>query len=69
MAMAYETVVLVTRKTELDELVARFATESQARFYLEQAGHGFDAIKASHDSYYEVCLLYTSDAADDYFWV
>ncbi len=45
---AYENVVIITRKTELDELVARFNTRPQARFYLEQAGHSFEAIEAAH---------------------
>ena len=34
----YENVIIVTRKTELDDLVARFNTQAQAKFYLEQAG-------------------------------
>jgi NAD kinase len=47
----YENVVIVTRKTELDELVARFNTRAQARFYLEQAGRSFEAIAARHAKY------------------
>ena len=50
----YETVVIVTRKTELDELVARFATASQARFYLEHAGQDFEAVKLAHDRYQSI---------------
>jgi NAD kinase len=47
----FETVVIVTRKTELDELVARFATAPQARFYLEHAGQDFEHIQAAHERY------------------
>ena len=43
----FETAVIVTRKTELDELVARFVTAPQARFYLEHAGQDFDHIQGS----------------------
>lgn len=50
----YETAVIVTRRTELEELVARFATASQARFYLEHAGQDFDPIQAIHDRYHAV---------------
>lgn len=44
-------VVLVTRKTELDELVARFATLPQARFFLQHAGTDFAPIQHAHDTY------------------
>lgn len=47
----YETAIIVTRQTELDELVARFATAPQARFYLEHAGQDFDHIQAAHERY------------------
>ena len=47
----FETAIIVTRKTELDELVARFATAPQARFYLEHAGQDFEHIQAAHDRY------------------
>lgn len=53
-ASRYETAVIVTRKTELDELVARFATAPQARFYLEHAGQDFAHIQAAHERYKSV---------------
>jgi NAD kinase len=43
--------VLVTRKTELEELIARFNTASQAKFYLESAGEDFRVIEARHEIY------------------
>jgi len=36
-----EKVVIVTRKTMLEELTVRFNTPGQARFYLEHAGQDF----------------------------
>lgn len=45
-------VIVVTRKTELEELTARFNTQGQARFYLRQAGMNFDPVKSAHDIYY-----------------
>ncbi len=47
----FERVIIVTRRTELEELVARFSTVPQARFYLEHAGHAFDPVQAAHDTY------------------
>lgn len=49
--MAFERLVLVTRQTELEALVERFQTRSQAEFYLTQAGHDFAAIQRRHAVY------------------
>lgn len=46
-------VIVVTRKTELEELTARFNTQGQARFYLKQAGMDFDPVKSAHDTYHQ----------------
>ena len=43
-----DSVVIVTRRTELEELVSRFNTEAQARFYLEHAGQPFGPIRDAH---------------------
>jgi len=53
-APQYENVIIVTRKTELDDLVARFNTKAQAKFYLEQAGHSFERITAAHEKHQKV---------------
>ena len=47
----YEKIVLVTRKTRLAELVERFNTRSQARFYLEHAGQDFEDYAQEDDTY------------------
>lgn len=44
-------VVLVTRKTRLDELVARFHSAAQARFYLEHLGADFADYQREHAAY------------------
>lgn len=44
-------VVLVTRKTRLDELVERFNTLAQAKFYIEHAGGDFSAYVLEHEAY------------------
>lgn len=44
-------IVLVTRRTRLDELVARFNTVSQARFYVEHLGADFGDYLAEHETY------------------
>ena len=44
-------VVLVTRRTRLDDLVARFNTLSQAKFYVEHLGADFSDYVHEHDQY------------------
>src|SRR6266568_5064126 len=44
-------IVLIVRKTRLDELIARFNTESQARFYVEHLGADFSDYKREHEKY------------------
>ena len=55
----YENVVVVTRQTELDELVARFNTRAQAKFYLQQAGQSFERIQRAHDMHQSVLSTVT----------
>jgi NAD kinase len=49
--VSFDKLVLVTRKTRLTELVERFNTKAQARFYLEHAGLDFDDYQLEHDEY------------------
>jgi NAD kinase len=44
-------VVLVTKKTPLEELVERFNSAAQARFYIEHLGGSFDEYQAAHARY------------------
>ena len=49
-----EKIVIVTRQTQLEELVARFNTVGQAKFYLEHAGQDFAPIEQAHGQYHAV---------------
>jgi NAD kinase len=44
-------IILVIRKTRLDELIARFNTEEQARFYVEHLGADFSDYKLEDTGY------------------
>jgi NAD kinase len=44
-------IILVTRKTRLDELIARFNTEDQARFYIQHLGADFDDYQQEDRTY------------------
>ncbi len=47
----FEKVVVVTKKTLLEELIERFNTRDQARFYIEQMGVPFAEYQNAHDTY------------------
>jgi len=54
----YDKLVLVTRKTRLQQLVARFNSRGQAKFYIEHAGGDFADYEREDDAYarsLEVC--------------
>ena len=46
-----ESLLVVTRRTPLEELIHRFNSPAQARFYIEHAGGSFERYEASHDAY------------------
>ncbi len=47
----FEKVVLVTRKTRLAELIERFNTLAQAKFYIEHAGRNFQEYQLEDEAY------------------
>ncbi len=44
-------IILVTRKTRLEELIAKYLTAAQARFYVEHLGADFSDYQREHDVY------------------
>jgi NAD kinase len=49
---SYDKVVLVTRRTRLEELIDRFNTRGQAKFYIEHAGGDFGDYEREHEAYH-----------------
>ena len=60
----HEKLVVVTKKTALEDLVVRFNTREQARFYIEHMGASFAEYEAAHDAYY-AALQKLKDAIPD----
>jgi NAD kinase len=56
-------IVLVTRKTRLEELIVRFNTIEQARFYVEHLGADFSDYEAEHQVYLEAVRIAHSTLA------
>jgi NAD kinase len=49
--MDFQKVILVTRKTQLEELIERHGTKDQAAFLLKQRGQSIDDFANAHDIY------------------
>lgn len=49
----FEKIVIVTKKTWLEELIERFNTKAQAKFYIEHMGGSFEDYQNAHDQYYK----------------
>lgn len=49
--MAFENVIVVIGKTRLEQLIERFNTKAQARFYIEHAGGNFQEYESEHDTF------------------
>jgi len=60
-----DSIVIVTKRTALEDLVLRFNTRAQAQFYIEQQARGnptyqagaFDEYQQAHDTYYAALEL------------
>jgi len=57
----YKKIVIVTRETRLQELVKRFNTRSQAKFYIEHAGGDFGDYEREDDAYSRALQLVRRD--------
>ncbi len=49
--MPYDKIVVITKKTALEELIERFNSRDQARFYIEHMGASFDDYQFAHETY------------------
>ena len=47
----YEKIIVVTRRTRLQELIAKFNTRGQAKFYIEHSGGDFADYQREDDNY------------------
>jgi NAD kinase len=57
MMKGYDKIVVVTKKTALEELIEQFNTIDQARFYIEHMGGSFDWYESAHAAYVESARL------------
>ncbi len=58
--MKIEYAIIVKNKTRLEQLVERFNTRDQARFYIERQGGDFDDYVREHDRFHESLTMVQS---------
>jgi NAD kinase len=51
--MKFENVIIVIGKTRLEQLIERFNTKAQARFYIEYAGGDFGEYEQEHEEFHK----------------
>lgn len=49
--MVAENIVVVINKTRLEQLIERFNTKAQSKFYIEQSGGDFSLYQSGHDTF------------------
>lgn len=64
--MMFEQVIIIRSKTRLEQLIERFNTKAQAKFYLERSGDDFSNVEREHNLFYKALdglnkLLYRVD--------
>ena len=64
MMLFRDKIVLVTRKTRLEELVERFNTRKQAKFYIEHMGLDFSEYEQEHEVYSDAVRRLKHDLGD-----
>jgi NAD kinase len=62
---SFDKIVVITQKTGLEELVERYNTREQARYYLENMGISFVSYQSAHDVYKSSLLALQDSLPDD----
>ena len=62
-------IVLVTRKTRLQELVEKYNTQGQAKFYIEHLGQDFSDYLTEHDNYRRIQDSILRNLASSVNWI
>jgi NAD kinase len=50
-ATQFDKIVIITKKTPLEELIERFNSKEQAKFYIEHSGSSFEEYEKAHYAY------------------
>lgn len=59
--MKFERAIIIRDKTRLEQLIERFNSKAQAKFYIESSGGDFNFYELEHDTFYVVFSKVKSD--------
>ena len=59
--MKFERAIIIRDKTRLEQLIERFNSKAQAKFYIESSGGDFNFYELEHDIFYVALLKVKSD--------
>ena len=51
--MKFERIIIIRDKTRLEQLIERFNSKAQAKFYIESSGGDFEYFVLEHNTFYE----------------
>jgi NAD kinase len=51
--MKFENVIIIRDKTRLEQLIERFNSKAQAKFYIERSGGDFNFFELEHNTFYQ----------------
>lgn len=51
--MKFERIIIIRDKTRLEQLIERFNSKAQAKFYIESSGGDFNFFELEHNTFYE----------------
>ncbi|MEW4922492.1 sugar kinase [Algibacter sp. 2305UL17-15] len=51
--MKFESAIIIRDKTRLEQLIERFNSKAQAKFYIESSGGDFEYFELEHNTFYE----------------
>lgn len=54
--MKFERIIIIRDKTRLEQLIERFNSKAQAKFYIESSGGDFEFFVLEHDTFYNSLL-------------
>jgi NAD kinase len=66
--VSVENIILVVSKTRLEQLVERFNTKAQAKFYIEHSGGNFDVYETEHSAFYRSLEVVTKKIGSHSKW-
>jgi NAD kinase len=64
--MNFENVIIIRDKTRLEQLIERFNSKAQAKFYIESSGGDYEFFELEHNTFYESLSIIKTTITDSF---